>query len=215
MPGFCQAAAAKVLGIEPAKVIVNNHIIGGGFGGRLEAAPITTATRIAQKVDGPVKIIWSREEDIRQDWSRPLYHDRLKARVEDGKITAWHHRVTAVRSSPIGCRRRSRTASTVTRSTARSIRPYGSQHPGRVHPPRERGPVLVLAGVGPNSSVFSVECFLDLIAKKTGADPVAFRRGMLDHDPRALGVLDAVAKTAAWGTPAPASPGMRTGGASR
>ncbi len=86
VPGFCQAAAAKVLGIEPAKVIVNNHIIGGGFGGRLEAAPITTATRIAQKVDGPVKFIWSREEDIRQDWFRPLYHDRLKARVRGGKL---------------------------------------------------------------------------------------------------------------------------------
>lgn len=212
VPGFCQAAAAKVLGIEPAKVIVNNHIIGGGFGGRLEAAPITTATRIAQKVDGPVKIIWSREEDIRQDWFRPLYHDRLKARVEDGKITAWHHRVTGG----------SILAHWLPPAFKNGI--DGDAVDGAVDPPYGFPNILVefirhenvvpfsfWRGVGPNSSVFSVECFLDLIAKKTGIDPVAFRRGMLDHDPRALGVLDAVAKTAAWGTPAPASPGMRTG----
>ena len=94
VPGFAQAGAAKVVGIAPTKVTVNNHYIGGGFGRRLEPDSVVTAVRIAAHVDGPVKVTWSREEDIRQQIYRPLYHDQMKARVEDGKITAWQHRIT-------------------------------------------------------------------------------------------------------------------------
>ncbi len=213
VPGFCQMGAAKVLGIDPSKVTINNHIIGGGFGRRLEADYAVTATRIAQKVDGPVKVIWSREEDIKQDILRPLYHDRLQARVENGKIAAWHHRVTG--------------ASILARWLPPAFKDGidGDAVDGAIDPPyafpnilveyvrhESAVPVGFWRGVGPNSSVFSAESFLDLIARSSKVDPVAFRRGMLEKTPRARAVLDAVTRKAGWGTPVPASPfGSRTG----
>ena len=213
VPGYAQAGAAKALGIDPAKVTINNHLIGGGFGRRLEADGVVTAVRIAAHVEGPVKVIWSREEDIRQELYRPLYHDRLTARVENGRITAWRHRVTGMSIM------------------ARWLPPAfkdgidGDAVDGATEVPYAVGDMLVeyirhesvvpgafWRGVGPNSSIFSIESFLDLIAHKTGADPVAFRRGMLDKNARALRVLNLVAEKAGWGTPAPASPfGARRG----
>lgn len=213
VPGFCQMGAAKVLGIDPSQVTINNHIIGGGFGRRLEADYVVTATRIAAKVDGPVKVIWSREEDIKQDILRPLYHDRLKARVENGRITAWHHRVTG--------------ASILARWLPPAFKDGidGDAVEGAAHPPYAFPNILVeyvrhesvvpvgfWRGVGPNSSIFSVESFLDLIAHRTRVDPVALRRGLLDTNPRARAVLDTVTRKAGWGTLAPASVfGGRTG----
>lgn len=206
VPGFCQMGAAKVLGIEPSQVVINNHIIGGGFGRRLEADYVVTATRIAAKVDGPVKVVWSREEDIKQDILRPLYHNRLKARVENGRITAWHHRVTG--------------ASILARWLPPAFKDGidGDAIDGAAEPPygfpnmlveyiRHESvvPVGFWRGVGPNSSIFSVESFLDLIAHRTKADPVALRRGLLETNSRARAVLDAATGKAGWGTSAPAS----------
>ena len=213
VPGYARAGAAKALGIDPAKVTVNNHLLGGGFGRRLETDGVVTAVRIAAHVDGPVKVVWSREEDIRQELYRPLYHDRFKARVENGRITAWHHRLTGFSIM------------------ARWLPPAFKGGididavDGAVHIPYAIGDRLVeyirhesvvpgafWRGVGPNGSIFSIECFMELVARKTGADPVTFRRGMLDKSPRALGVLNLVAEKAGWGTPAPASPfGARRG----
>ncbi|MFG1334043.1 molybdopterin cofactor-binding domain-containing protein [Xanthobacter autotrophicus] len=213
VPGYAQAGAAQVLGIAPEKVTVNNHLIGGGFGGRLEAAPVVTATRIAQKVAGPVKVIWSREQDIRQDMFRPLYHNRLTARVENGRVTAWHHRVTG--------------PSILARWLPPAFKDGidSDAIDGAAEPPYALGEMLVdyvrhengvpfsfWRGVGPNSTVFSVESFLDLLARKTGTDPVTFRRGLLERNPRALAVLNAAAGKAGWGSPVPQSPfGRRTG----
>jgi isoquinoline 1-oxidoreductase subunit beta len=213
VPGMAQAVAAKVLGVEPSAVTVNNHFIGGGFGRRLEADGIEKATRIAQHVDGPVKVVWTREEDITQQRYRPLYHDRLKARVQNGKITAWHHRVTGGSIM------------------ARWLPPAFTGGidvdavDGAVKSPYDVGDVLVeyvrhelpvevafWRGVGPNSSVCSVECFVDDIAHRTNVEPMEFRRTLLAQNPRALGVLTLVAQRAQWGTPAPASPlGPRVG----
>jgi isoquinoline 1-oxidoreductase subunit beta len=213
VPGYAQAGAAQALSIDPAKVTINNHLIGGGFGRRLEADGVVAAVRIAAHVEGPVKVVWSREEDIRQELYRPLYHDRLKARVENGRISAWSHRITGVSIM------------------ARWLPPAFKDGidvdavDGAVEIPYAVGDMLVeyirhesvvpgafWRGVGPNSSIFSIESFIDLIARKTGVDPLAFRRGMLDKSPRALGLLNLVAEKAAWGTPAPASPfGARRG----
>jgi isoquinoline 1-oxidoreductase beta subunit len=206
VPGFAQGGAAQVLGIEPSKVTVNNHIIGGGFGRRLEADGIVKATRIAQHVEGPVKVVWTREEDISQQRYRPLYNDRLKARVESGRIIAWHHRVTGPSIM------------------ARWLPPAFKNGididavDGAVKPAYDVGAILVeyvrhelplevafWRGVGPNSSVCSMECFIDGMAHRTNVDPVEFRRGLLARAPRALGVINLVAQQAKWGTPARAS----------
>jgi isoquinoline 1-oxidoreductase subunit beta len=213
VPGFAQTVAAKALGIDASKVIVNNHFIGGAFGRRLEVDGVAKATRIAQHVEGPVKVVWTREEDITQERYRPLYNDRLKARVENGKITAWHHRVTGPSIM------------------ARWLPPAFQGGidvdavDGAVKPAYNLGAILVeyvrhelpldvafWRGVGPNSSVCSIECFLDIIAHRTNLDPAEFRRGLLEKAPRPLGVLNLVAQKAGWGTAAPPSQfGARVG----
>jgi isoquinoline 1-oxidoreductase subunit beta len=213
VPGFAQNVAAQALGMDPSKVIVNNHYIGGGFGRRLEVDGVAKATRIAQHVDGPVKVVWTREEDITQERYRPLYNDRLKARVENGRIVAWHHRVTGPSIM------------------ARWLPPAFQGGidvdaiDGAIKPPYDVGDILVeyvrhelplevafWRGVGPNSSVCSVECFIDDIAHRTNVDPVEFRRTLLARNPRALGVINLVAQQAQWGTPARSSPFGDRGG---
>jgi isoquinoline 1-oxidoreductase beta subunit len=88
-----QGVAAKLTGLPPEKVIVHNHLIGGGFGRRLEVDYIAKAVRIAQKVEGPVKVIWTREEDIQQALYRPFYFDHFAASLSNGKIRAWSHKI--------------------------------------------------------------------------------------------------------------------------
>src|SRR6202044_2539152 len=88
-----QGIAAEVTGLPLEKVIVHSHLIGGGFGRRLEVDYIAKAVRIAQKVDAPVKVIWTREEDIQQALYRPFYFDRFAASLSNGGITAWSHRI--------------------------------------------------------------------------------------------------------------------------
>jgi isoquinoline 1-oxidoreductase beta subunit len=206
VPGYAQAGAAKVLGIDPAKVTVNNHLIGGGFGRRLEADGVVTAVRIGAHVAGPVKVVWSREEDIRQELYRPLYHERLKARLENGRITAWQHRVTGASVMARWLPPAFKDGIDIDAVDGATEIPYAVgamlveyiRHETVIPPAFWRG-------VGPNGSIFSIECFMDMIARRTGVDPVAFRRRMLDKNPRALGVLNLVAEKAGWGTPAPAS----------
>jgi hypothetical protein len=88
-----QAAAAKTAGLPLDKVVVHNHLIGGGFGRRLEADGVIRAVQIAQHVDGPVKVAWTREEDIQHDMYRPYWFDRLSAGLDEkGMPIAWNHR---------------------------------------------------------------------------------------------------------------------------
>ena len=84
--GRAQAAGAEVTGLPADRVIVHNNQLGGGFGRRLETDGITRAVQVAQQVDGPVKVIWTREEDIRHDMYRPIFHDRLAAGLGCGLI---------------------------------------------------------------------------------------------------------------------------------
>ena len=88
-----QAVSAKVTGLPLEKVTVHNHLIGGGFGRRLEVDMVELAVRVATKVDGPVKVTWSREEDMQHDVYRPVYHHKLAASVSDGRIVGWSHRI--------------------------------------------------------------------------------------------------------------------------
>jgi isoquinoline 1-oxidoreductase subunit beta len=88
-----QATAAKITGLPLDKVVVNNHLIGGGFGRRLESDGIARAVQIAQQVDGPVKVVWTREEDIQHDMYRPIFFDRFTAALDaKGSPVAWKHR---------------------------------------------------------------------------------------------------------------------------
>ena len=89
-----QETTANAAGLPIDKVTVHNHLIGGGFGRRLEPDMVANAVRIARHVDGPVKVTWTREEDIQHDIYRPVYRDTISASLSNGKIVAWKYRVT-------------------------------------------------------------------------------------------------------------------------
>src|SRR5712692_5713708 len=92
--GRAQATAAQVTGLPLEKVVVHNFLLGGGFGRRLEVDYVTQAVRIAKQVEGPVKVVWTREEDIRHDVYRPYYYDRIAAGLDaGGRPVAWTHRI--------------------------------------------------------------------------------------------------------------------------
>ena len=87
-----QSEAAKAAGLPVEKVIVNNHLLGGGFGRKLEPDMVVAAVRIAKQVEGPVKVVWTREEDIQHDIYRPVYRDTIAATLSDGKIVGWKYK---------------------------------------------------------------------------------------------------------------------------
>src|ERR1700682_986183 len=92
-----QSEAAKAAGLPVEKVTVNNHLIGGGFGRRLEPDMVVAAVRVAKQVEGPVKVVWTREEDVRHDIYRPVYRDTIAATLSGGKIVGWKCRVMGSR----------------------------------------------------------------------------------------------------------------------
>ena len=204
-----QAAAAEAAGLPVDKVTVHNHLLGGGFGRRLETDMVDSAVRIARHVDGPLKVVWTREEDVQHDAYRPVYRDVISASLSAGKIVAWKYRVTGssimARWFPAGF------ANGVDIDAVDSAVDMPYDIPNlqveyvRAEPPAV--PTGFWRGVGPNNNVFATECFIDELARKAGMDPVAFRRGMLGTNPRLKAALDLVAEKSNWGQPLPARTG--------
>ena len=204
-----QSEAAKAAGLPVEKVIVNNHLLGGGFGRRLEPDMVVAAVRIAKQVDGPVKVVWTREEDIQHDIYRPVYRDTIAATLSGGKIVGWKYRVTGsailARWLPPAFQK----GIDIDAIDAAVDMPYDipNFHVEYVQAEPPAVPTGFWRGVGPNNNVFAVECFMDELARKAGKDPVEFRRSMLGKQPRFLNVLDLAAEKANWGQPLPARVG--------
>lgn len=204
-----QSEAAKAAGLPVEKVIVNNHLLGGGFGRKLEADMAVAAVRIAKQVDGPVKVVWTREEDIQHDVVRPVYRDTIAATLSGGKIVGWKYKVSGssimARWFPPGF------AKGIDIDAVDSAIDIPYEIPNihveyvRVEPPAV--PTGFWRGVGPNNNVFAIECFMDELARKAGKDPIEFRRAMLVKQPRFLAALDLVAQKSNWGQPLPARTG--------
>jgi isoquinoline 1-oxidoreductase beta subunit len=204
-----QAVAAKVTGLPLDKVTVHNPFIGGGFGRRLEVDMVEKAVRIARQVDGPVKVVWSREEDIQHDIYRPVYRDVLSASVANGRIVGWTHRITGsaviARWLPPAFQK----GIDIDAIDGAADIPYDIPNL-RVEYQRDEPPAVPTGfwrGVGPNNNVFAIESFMDELAKKAGKDPVAFRSGMLGKTPRLRAALELAANKAGWGTSLPARTG--------
>ena len=201
-----QGGAAKVTGLPLEKVEVHNHYLGGGFGRKLEFDYVSQAVRIGQKVDGPVQVIWSREEDIRHDVYRPYYYDRFAAAVgADGKPTAWMHRIVgpAILARYLPAAFQKGIDVDGIDGAAQLLYNIPSI---RVEFVRHEEPVLNTGfwrGVGVTHNNFVIESFVDELAANAKADPVAYRRSLLGKSPRATAVLDLAAKAAGWGTPLP------------
>jgi isoquinoline 1-oxidoreductase subunit beta len=204
-----QQYAAKAANLPVDKVTVHNHYLGGGFGRRLEADMVDSAVRIAKEVDAPIKVVWTREEDVRHDVYRPAYRDVISASLSGGKIVAWKYRVTGssvmARWFPAGF------ANGVDIDAVDSAidQPYDIPN-FHVEYVRAEPPAVTTGfwrGVGPNNNVFATECFIDELARKAGKDPIDFRRGMLEEKPRFKAALDLVAEKSNWGAPLPARAG--------
>src|SRR5882724_2064896 len=204
-----QAVAAKVTGLPLDKVTVHNQLIGGGFGRRLETDFIEKAVRIAKQVDGPVKVVYTREEDIQHDIYRPVYLDRMSASLLNGRIVGWKHRITGsavlARWLPPAFQKG------IDIDAIDSAADISYDIPNlRVEYVRDEPPAVPTGfwrGVGPNNNVFAIESFMDELAKKSNKDPVAFRRDLLGKSPRLKAALELAAAKSGWGNPLPARTG--------
>jgi isoquinoline 1-oxidoreductase beta subunit len=200
-----QAIAAKVTGLPLEKVIVHNQLIGGGFGRRLEVDGVEKSARIAKEVDSPVKVVWSREEDVQQDLYRPVYHDRMAAALSGGRIVGWKHRVAGSAVIARWLPPAFQNGIDIDAVDSAVDMPYDIPNL-RVEYVRDEPPAVPTGfwrGVGPNNNVFAIESFMDELAKKAGRDPVEFRRSMLGKTPRLKAALDLAAGKAGWGRPLP------------
>jgi isoquinoline 1-oxidoreductase beta subunit len=205
-----QQTTAALTGLPIDKVTVHNHLIGGGFGRRLEPDMALNAVRIAQHMKGvPVKVVWTREEDIQQDIYRPIYRNVISASLAGGKVAAWKYKVCGAsiiaRWLPPGFQKGiDGDAVDSAVDMPYDIPDFQVQYL-RVEP---RGvPTGWWRGVGPNNNVFAIESFMDELARKAGKDPIAFRRDMLGKQPRLIAALDLVAAKSGWGTPLPSRVG--------
>ncbi|HSD54836.1 MAG TPA: xanthine dehydrogenase family protein molybdopterin-binding subunit [Burkholderiales bacterium] len=206
-----QFALAALLGIKPEQVQLNMLYAGGSFGRRacafsdyvLEAAAIAKA----YGAKAPVKLVWTREDDTKGGFYRPMYYHALKAGLDGaGNLIAWQHRI--VGQSILGGtafeQMMVKNGVDMTSVEGASTLPYDI-HNLRVdlHSPRIGVPVLWWRSVGSTHTAFSTECFLDEVARAAGKDPFELRRGLLGKHPRHKAVLELAAQKAGWGKPLP------------
>ncbi|MFC7516047.1 molybdopterin cofactor-binding domain-containing protein [Herbaspirillum sp. GCM10030257] len=214
VPATTQGEAAKVLGLPTEMVAVHNHYIGGGFGRRLETDFSTQAVQFARQMKGtPIKFIWTREEDIQHDMFRPYYYDRISAALDDkGMPVAWMHKIT-------GSSIMSRFAPEAMKDGVDSDAVEGAKDmpyaiPNvRVEFLRHEPPIATAfwRGVGATHNIWVVESFIDELAAAAKQDPVAYRKVLLDKEPRMRRVLELAAAKADWSKPMPDTKGARAG----
>ena len=201
-----RSEAAKASGLPPEKVIFHNQYIGGAFGRRLDSDWVPYAVRVARQVDGPVKVVWTREEDMRHDVYRPYYFDRFSAALDArGQPLAWMHRIVGVsilaRFLPPAF------TEGIDGDAVDGARQLLYDIPAiRVEYVRHEQPVLNTGwwrGVGVTHNNFVVEGFIDELAAAAKQDPVAYRRALLHKSPRATAVLDRATEASGWGKALP------------
>ncbi|MEM5425288.1 xanthine dehydrogenase family protein molybdopterin-binding subunit [Paraburkholderia ferrariae] len=200
----------RITGFPREKIAVHNHLLGGGFGRRLETDMIAQAVKVGRQVSAPVKVVWTREEDIQHDMYRPYYYDRISAGLDaSGKPVAWRHRIVGssilARFAPPAFKDgvdpdAVEVAASLPYDLPNQLVDYVRQEPRHV-------PTAFWRGVGPTRSTFVVESFIDELAAHAKADPVQYRRALLGNTPRARNVLDIAAKAAGWGASLPKGQG--------
>ncbi len=211
VPVRAQTAAAEAAGRPAEQVIVNNQLIGGAFGRRLEVDFISQAVAIAAQVDYPIKLTWTREEDTTHDMYRPHYIDRFAAALDaEGRLQGWRHTIAG--------------ASVLARFAPEAVPENGldgdavevAMHPIYAMPNLRVNYVPVppralhqswWRGVGPLRSTYMLESFIDEVARSVEQDPVDYRMALLGNHPRAQGVLRLAAEKAGWGEPLEAGHG--------
>jgi len=214
MGGGTQGAAAKAAGVPMDKVTVLTTRLGGGFGRRSEMDFVIDAVQASKAVGKPVKVVWSREDDIQHDFYRPATYNILRGGLdESGRLVAWTHRIAGPSimqrlipgflpefvANRLGLLKHGADPTSV--ESADNI-PYAVPNVRVQYARAELGvPVGFWRSVGSSQNGFIAESFVDELAHLAEKDPVEFRRSLLSKYPRHLGVLDLVAERAGWGTP--------------
>ena len=206
---YVQGAVAKVLGMTPDKVKVNTTLLGGGFGRRL-GEYVLDAALLSKAAGNPVKVIWTREDDMQNDFYRPATYNKMSAGLDAaGMPVFWQHRVVnssiiaALGPTIFGFAPPANTLDDSSVEGAHTL-PYDMQNLYVDWVRMDTGiPVGFWRSVGSSHTGFSTECFLDELAFAAKKDPLAFRLSLLDKHPRHAGVLKLAAEKAGWGKPAP------------
>ncbi|MGH7701269.1 MAG: xanthine dehydrogenase family protein molybdopterin-binding subunit, partial [Gemmatimonadales bacterium] len=199
-----QGVAAELTGLPPEKVRIHTTYLGGGFGRRLESDFIAEAVRLSQETGAPVKVIWSREDDVRHGFYRPATYNRFAAGLDaGGRPVAWTHRIVApsILLPKFGALREGIDGTLV--EGAANL-PY---HIANLRVEQTVADIPVPLGfwrsVGSSQNAFVTECFFDEVAAAAGRDPYELRRELLRAHPRHLGALELAARKAGWGKPLP------------
>jgi isoquinoline 1-oxidoreductase beta subunit len=202
-----RAAAARVAGLKPEQITFETTFLGGGFGRR--ACPgsdyVIDAVQVAKAVGRPVKVIRTREDDMRAGYYRPMWYDRLSACLDgNGMPLAWHHRIVGqsiIAGTPFESAMVKEGIDDTSVEGAANT-PYAIPNlQVELHSPRSPVPVLWWRSVGHSHTAFVMESFLDELAAAAGKDPLEYRRRLLQQHPRTLKVLETAAAKAGWGRP--------------
>jgi isoquinoline 1-oxidoreductase beta subunit len=204
-----QANAARTAGLDPQQVNIHTLFAGGSFGRRANFGSdyIVEAVSIAKAfgADGtPIKLQWTREDDLHGGLYRPMYFHKLEAGLDtDGRITAWRHRIVGqsiMAGTPFAATIKNGIDATSVEGAATIA--YAIPNLDVELVTTTTGvPILWWRVVGSSHTTFAVETFIDEVAHAAGKDPYAFRRDLLAHEPRMLAVLDLAADKAGWGKP--------------
>ncbi|ACC72409.1 xanthine dehydrogenase family protein molybdopterin-binding subunit [Paraburkholderia phymatum] len=210
VPTRARDAGAKVTGLPADKIVVHNFLLGGGFGRRLEFDMVTQAVKVAKALNVPVKVVWTREEDIQHDMYRPAYYDRISAGLDaNGKPIAWQHRIVGssilARFAPPAVKNgvdpdAVEVAADLPYDLPNQLVDYVRQEPRDI-------PTAFWRGVGPTRGTWVVESFIDELAAQAQIDPVKYRQDLLGKSPRALNVLNVATQAAGWGRAVPKGQG--------
>jgi isoquinoline 1-oxidoreductase beta subunit len=225
-PAMAREAAARLTGLPLASVIVHQTFPGGGFGRRIGQDSVAEAVEVSKAISGPVKVVWSREDDMRHSFYRPSATHRLRAALEGSALTAWHHHVCTqsvllqVLDSFVGG---------VVAEAPQKLKDTAVEMARKVVPGRDstsyegadsvayavpnlavdftRHEPLVPTGfwrsVGHSHTAFATESFIDECAWALGEDPVALRKRLLTGKARHLATLEKATTEAGWATPPP------------
>jgi len=212
LPTVDQGAAAAIAGLPPEKVTVHTMLAGGSFGRRATpiADMVSEGVMVAKAIGGraPVKVLWTREDDVQGGYYRPMYLHRVRAGVDaSGSVVGWQHRIVGqsiLRDTPFA-EAFIKNGIDVTSVEGVSTMPYAVPNLSvDLHTTDVRVPVLWWRSVGHTHTAYAMETMIDELAQAAGRDPVEFRLAMLQDHPRHAGVLRLAAEKAGWGTPLPA-----------
>jgi isoquinoline 1-oxidoreductase subunit beta len=204
-----RANAAKIAGLPNEKVQLHTTFLGGGFGRRANPQSdfVVEAVHVAKQAGAPIKVIWTREDDMQGGWYRPAFLHAVQGGVDAaGNPVSWRSRLVGqsiMAGTPFVAMMQGKAYDPASVEGVDDL-PYAIPNiTVESHQAEINVPVQWLRSVGHSHTAFAVECFVDELASAAGKDPYQFRRALLQKQPRHLGVLDLAAQKAGWDKPLP------------